>query len=105
MPSKNAKEVQAQRAVEDAARRKVGAAPSGIQAGKEQSSAHRTAMEDARVSPPSPNLASAPQDVMPRIVKTPEQAEQAKQHAEVIERLDAINASLHQLISLLSQAK
>ncbi|HZG68975.1 MAG TPA: hypothetical protein VEZ12_19725 [Herpetosiphonaceae bacterium] len=42
---------------------------------------------------------------MPRIVKTPEQAEQAKQHAEVIERLDAINASLHQLISLLSQAK
>jgi hypothetical protein len=42
---------------------------------------------------------------MPRTFKTPEQVERAKQHAEVIERLDAINASLQQLISLLSQAK
>ena len=105
MPSKNAKEVQAQRAAEDAARRKAGAAPRGVQAGTEQPSAHRAAMEDARVSPPSSDLTSAPEGKMPRIVKTPELAERAKQHAEVIERLDAINASLQQLISLLSQGK
>ena len=38
------------------------------------------------------------------MVKTPEQAERVKQHAEVIEHLDAMNGSLQQLISLLSQA-
>ena len=62
-------------------------------------------MDDPRVSPPSPDLTSAPEGKMPRIVKTPELAERAKQHAEVIEHFDAMNASLQQLISLLSQAK
>ena len=103
MPSKNAKQVQAQRGAEEDARRRLGAAPSGVQTGKEQPSAHRTAMDDAKAASPSPDPASAPEGKMPRIVKTPELAERAKQHAEVIERLDAINGSLQQLISLLSQ--
>ena len=62
-------------------------------------------MEDAKTTLPCPELASAPDGEVPRMVKTPEQAERVKQHAEVIEHLDAMNASLQQLISLLSQAK
>ncbi len=105
MPSKNAKEVQAQRAAEEAARRKAGAAPREGHAAKEQPSAQRPAMEDPRVTPPGPDPAGTPHGEMPRTFKTPEQTGQAKQHTEVIERLDAINASLQQLISLLSQGK
>ena len=104
MPSKNAKEVQAHRAAEEDARRRSGAAPRGVQTGKEQPSAHRPTMEDAKATPPRPDLASTPDSEVPRMVKTPEQAERVKQHAEVIVRLDAINASLQQRISLLSQA-
>ncbi len=105
MPSKNAKEVQAQRAAEDAARRKAGAAPREGHAGKEQPSAQRPAMDDPRVTPPGLDPAGTPHGEMPRTFKTPEQVERAKQHAEVVDRLDAINASLQQLISLLGQPK
>ena len=62
-------------------------------------------MEDAKATPPRPDLASTPDSQVSRMVKTPKQAERVKQHAEVIERLDAMNASLQQLISLLNQAK
>lgn len=105
MPSQNAKEVQAQRTAEEDARRRLGAAQNKLEAGKEEPSAQRPAMEDPRVSPPSPDPAGASLGETPRSFKTPEQAERAKQHAEIIERLDVINASLQQLISLLGQAR
>ena len=105
MPSQNAKEVQARRAAEEDARRRLGAAQNKLEAGKEEPSAQRPVMEDSRPTPPSPDPTGGQHSEMPRTFKTPEQVERAKQHAEVIERLDAINASLQQLISLLSQAK
>ena len=104
MPSQNAKEVQARRAAEEDARRRLGAAQT-TEAGKQDPSAQRPVMEDSRPTPPSPDPAGGQHSEMPRTFKTPEQVERAKQHVEVIERLDAINASLQQLISLLSQAK
>ncbi len=105
MPSQNAKEVQARRAAEEDARRRLGAAQNKLEAGKEDPSAQRPAMEDPRVTPPSLDAAGASHGETPRAFKTPEQAERAKQHVEVLERLDAINASLQQIISLLGQAK
>ena len=105
MPSQNAKEVQARRAAEEDARRRLGPAQNKQEAAREEPSAQRPAMEDPRVTPRGPDPAGAPHGEMSRTFKTPEQAERAKQYAEVVERLDAINASLQQLISLLGQAK